>query len=80
MHSKDNKPLGFSFKIAKLSLKTQATIAIPSKSSIHQKEPKKKSIKRQMQIMAEICQNRPASKNRDLILLKSKSVERTKVI
>ena len=63
VHSKDNKPLGFSFKTQKLSLKTQDTVAITSKISIHQKEPKKKSIKRQMQIMAEICQNRQAREN-----------------
>ena len=60
MYSKDNRPLGFSFKIAKLSLKTQSTIAIPLKISISQKGINKK----QMQIMVEICQNRPAGRNR----------------
>src|SRR3954468_7682121 len=40
VHSKDNRPLGFSVKTAKLSLKTQATVGIPSTSSISQKEPK----------------------------------------
>ena len=63
MHLKDNKPLGFSFKTAKLPLRTQATVEIPYKILVHQKEPKKKSIKRQMQIMAEIYQNRPAGEN-----------------
>ena len=38
-------------------------MAIPSKSSSDQRELKEKEIKRQMQIMAEICQNRPAGKN-----------------
>jgi len=41
VYAKDNRPLGFSFKIEKLSLKKQATVATPSKSSISQKEPKK---------------------------------------
>ena len=44
-------------------MKAQATIALPLKSSSDQRELKEKEIKRQMQIKAEICQNRPAGKN-----------------
>ena len=44
-------------------LKTQATVATPSKSSIHPKRTKKGINKKQMQIMAEICQNRPVGKD-----------------
>ena len=46
------------------------------------KKLKEKVIKRQIQRMAEIYQNRPAGKNQffeDPMLLKSKSVELTKV-
>jgi hypothetical protein len=46
------------------------------------KKLKKKEIKRQMQIVAEICQNRIAGKDHffeNLLLLKLKSVEQMKV-
>jgi hypothetical protein len=46
------------------SLKTQAIVLTPSKSSIHLKRTQKGINKKQMQIMAEICQNRPAGRNR----------------
>jgi hypothetical protein len=45
------------------------------------KELKKKEIKRQMQIVAEICQNRTSGKElffENLLLLKSKSEKLTK--
>ena len=45
-------------------LKTQATVETPSKISIPQKRTQKGINKKQMQIMAEICQNRPAGRNR----------------
>ena len=45
------------------SLKTQATVVTPSKISIHLKRTQKGINKKQMQIMAEICQNRPAGKD-----------------
>ena len=46
------------------SLKTQATVVTPSKSSIHLERTQNGINKKQMQIMAEICQNRPAGRNR----------------
>ena len=46
------------------SLKTQATVVTPSKSSIPQKRTQKGINKKQMQIMAEICQKRPEGRNR----------------
>jgi hypothetical protein len=45
------------------SLKTQATVVTPSKISIHLKRTKKGINEKQMQIMAEIYQNRPAGKD-----------------
>jgi hypothetical protein len=48
----------------KYNIKTLATVATSSKSSSDQKELKKKEIKRQMQIVAEICQNRTTGKDR----------------
>src|SRR3954468_17969308 len=68
--------------ITKLFTKNTSTVEIPSKISIPQKITQKGINKKQMQIMAEICQNRPAGRNRffeHLLLLKSKSVELTKV-
>jgi hypothetical protein len=44
-------------------IKTLATISTSFKSSSDQKNLKKKEIKRQMQIVAEICQNRIAGKD-----------------
>ena len=64
MYSKDNRPLGNALEQQKFSLKTQATVATPSKISIPQKRTQKGINKKQMQIMAEMCQNRPAGRNR----------------
>jgi hypothetical protein len=57
-------PLLVSFNSSKTSIKTLATIETSFKSSSDQKNAKKKEIKRQMQIVAEICQNRTAGKDR----------------
>ena len=58
-------PLGLSYDINKASIKTPATVAISMKSSFSQKNSKnKKVIKRQMQIVTKICQNRTAGKDR----------------
>ena len=63
MYSKDNRPLGLALEQQNFSLKTQATVETPSKISISQKRTQKGINKKQMQIMAEICQNRPAGRN-----------------
>ena len=63
MYSKDNRPLGKALEQQYFSLKTHATVATPSKSSIPLKRTQKGINKKQMQIMAEICQNRPAGRN-----------------
>ena len=64
MYSKDIRPLGKALEQQVFSLKTRATVATPVKSSIPQKRTQKGINKKQMQIMAEICQNRPAGRNR----------------
>src|SRR3954463_13764599 len=64
VYSKDYRPLGKALEQQDFSLKTQATVVTPSKSSIPQKRTQNEINKKQMQIMAEICQNRPAGRNR----------------
>ena len=63
MYSKDTRPLGKALEQQNFSLKTQATVATPSKILIPQKRTQKGINKKQMQIMAEICQNRPSGRN-----------------
>ena len=64
MYSKDNRPLGFDLENQNFSLKTQDTVVTPSKISIPQKRTQKGINKKQMQIMAEIRQNKLAGRNR----------------
>ena len=64
MYSKDNRPLGKALEQQGFSKKTQANVVTPSKSSIYLKRTQKTINKKQMQIMTEICQNRPAGRNR----------------
>ena len=63
MYSKDNRPLGKALEQQDFSLKTHATVATPSKISIPLKRTKKGINKKEMQIMAEIFQNRPVGRN-----------------
>jgi hypothetical protein len=53
----------FSFNASTTSIKTLATVATSLKSSVI-KRIQKKEIKRQMPIVAEICQNITAGKDR----------------
>ena len=52
------------FKTEKLPIRTQATVATSFKKLNLPKITQKEINKKQMQIMAEICQNRPAGRNR----------------
>ena len=56
-------PLGFSFKAILTSNKYQLLSQRLFKSSSYQRTPKE-NIKRQMQLLAEICQNRTAGNDR----------------
>jgi hypothetical protein len=58
-----NQPFWFSFKLKYTIYKVYTTVATSPKVS-WSKELKKKAIKRQTQIVAEICQNRTADKSR----------------
>jgi hypothetical protein len=60
---KRKNPFWFSSNISQTSIKTLATVATSLKISFS-KELKKKKIKRQMQMVAEIRQNRTAGKYR----------------
>ena len=64
MYSKDNRPLGKALEQQDFSLKSQDTIVTHSKSSVPHKRTQKGITKKQMQMMAEICQNRPTGRNR----------------
>jgi hypothetical protein len=57
-------PLRFSSKIYQTSIKILATVETFSKSSFSQKNSKRKRIRGKCKIVAEICQNRIAGKNR----------------
>ncbi len=62
---KITNPLWFSSNISQTSIKTSSTVATSSKSSFSQKNSKnKKEVKRQLQMVIEICQNRTAGKDR----------------
>jgi hypothetical protein len=58
-----NQPFWFSFKLKYTTYKAYTTVATSSKVS-WSKELKKKAIERQTQIVAEICQNKTADKDR----------------
>ena len=61
---KITNPLGFSSNIYQTSIKTLAYCSNFFEKPFLSKELKKKKIKKQMQIVAEICQNRTAGKDR----------------
>jgi hypothetical protein len=74
--------LWFIFNSSITPIKTLATVSTSSKVRLS-KELKKKEIKRQTQIVAEICQNRTAGKDcfffENLLLIKSKIEKLIKV-